>query len=106
MAARETTDVLLLDFSGCLGVAQQNDETLVTTLGYALQRAAAELLQLDGRELGVATMPTGAQSRGVLLYDNVAGSAGHVRELLAIGRTWLEQVEAVLFVDDALDTRS
>ena len=105
LAARETTDVLLLDFSGCLSVAQQNNEALVTTLGYALQRAAAELLQLDGRELGVATMPTGVQSCGVLLYDNVPGGAGHVRELLAIGRPWLDRAKAVLFVDDAHDLR-
>ena len=101
MAARETTDVLLLDFAGCLEMHQQNDETLVTTLGYALQRAAAELLQLDGRELGVATMPTGAQSRGVLLYDDVPGGAGHVRELLEIGNIWLERAYDALFVDDA-----
>ena len=80
-AARETTDVLLLDFSGCLDPAQQDDNALMTTLGYALHRAAAESLQLDGRELGVTTMPTGAHSRGVLLYDNVPGGAGHVREL-------------------------
>ena len=72
-AARETTDVLLLDFGGCLSAIQQNDEALVTTLGYALQRAAAELLQLDERELGVAAMPTGSHSLGVLLYDNVPG---------------------------------
>ncbi len=105
LAARETTDVLLLDFSGCLNAAQQNSESLIATLGYALQRAAAELLQLDGRELGVATMPTGAQSCGVLLYDNVPGGAGHVRELLAMGRPWLEWAKAVLFIDGAHDRR-
>ena len=100
-AARETTDVLLLDFSGCLDPAQQDDIALITTLGYALHRAAAESLQLDGRELGVTTMPTGAHSRGVLLYDNVPGGAGHVRELVEIGREWLERARQVLFVDDA-----
>lgn len=104
-AARETTDVLLLDFGGCLSATQQSDEALVTTLGYALQRAASELLQLDGRELGVATMPTGSHSLGVLLYDNVPGGAGHVRELLEMGRQWLERAKDVLFVNDAHDRR-
>ena len=104
-AARETTDVLLLDFGGCLSTIQQNDEALVTTLGYALQRAAAELLQLDERELGVAAMPTGSHSLGVLLYDNVPGGAGHVRELLEMGRQWLERAKHVLFVNEAHDRR-
>ena len=104
-AARETTDVLLLDFGGCLSDDQQNDETMITTLGYALQRAAAELLQLDGRELGVATMPTGSHSLGVLLYDNVPGGAGHVRELLEMGQQWLERAKDVLFVNEAHDRR-
>ena len=104
-AARETTDVLLLDFSGCLDPAQQNDLALMTTLGYALHRAAAESLQLDVRELGVTTMPTGDRSRGVLLYDNVPGGAGHVPELVEIGREWLERGRRVLFVDDAHNQR-
>ncbi|MDE2684061.1 MAG: DEAD/DEAH box helicase [Chloroflexota bacterium] len=104
-AARETTDVLLLDFSGCLDPEQQDDIALMTTLGYAFHRAAAESLQLDGRELGVTTMPTGAHSQGVLLYDNVPGGAGHVRELVEIGREWLERARQVLFVDDAHDRR-
>ena len=108
LAASETTDVLLLDFTRCLFPHDlQNDETLVTTLGYALHRAAAQLLQLDSRELGVATMPAGAGGLGlgVLLYDNVPGGAGHVRELLAIGGEWLERAKAVLYVDESHDSR-
>ena len=107
LAARETTDVLLLDFSGCLDTKQQNDQTLITTLAYALHRAAAELLQLDGRELGVDTMPAGELGRGlgVLLYDNVPGGAGHVRELLEIAREWLEHTKDVMFIDEAHNQR-
>jgi DEAD/DEAH box helicase domain-containing protein len=43
LAAKETTDVMLLDFSDCLG---QNavDGSLIATLAYALQRAAARRL--------------------------------------------------------------
>ena len=107
LAARETTDVLLLDFSGCLNPSQQNDRVLLTTLGYALRRAAAQLLELDERELGVSTMPAGDMGRslGILLYDNVPGGAGHVRELLEVGAEWLVLARTVLFVDDRHDRR-
>ena len=63
LAAREVTDVLLLDFSRCLG-ARRTDFPLVTTLGYALHRTAAQKLQLDGRELGVVIIPAGDSGRG------------------------------------------
>ena len=106
LAAREVTDVLLMDFSKCLGT-EMRDISLVTTLGYALQRAATYVLQLDGREIGVLTTPAGSlgQGLGALLYDNVPGGAGHVRELLAIGGDWLEQARRVLKVDDDHDLR-
>lgn len=106
LAAREVTDVLLLDFSRCLG-ERRADFPLVTTLGYGLHRAAARMLQLDGREIGVVITPAGesGQGLGALLYDNVPGGAGHVRELLEYGRDWLEQTREVLFVDTAHDQR-
>ena len=106
LAAREITDVLLLDFSGCLGEGRA-DFPLVATLGYGLHRAAARMLQLDGREIGVVTTPAGASGHGLgaLLYDNVPGGAGHVRELLECGRDWLEQTKEVLFVNAAHDQR-
>ena len=106
LAAREVTDVLLLDFSQCLG-DQQADLALVTTLGYGLHRAAAKMLQLDGREIGVDTTPAGVsgQGWGALLYDNVPGGAGHVRELLEYGEELLELTKEVLFVGAAHDQR-
>lgn len=100
LAARETTDVLLLDFTGCLGAAAQ-DEALIATLAYAFQNAAAQLLELDTRELGVLVVPTGpgGVACGAVLYDNVAGGAGHVRELLAQSEAWVETAKQVLFVN-------
>ena len=102
LAAREVTDVLLIDFSEPLGTHTQ-DEPLITTLGYALQRAAAHLLQLDSREIGVLTTPAGylGQGLGALLYDNVPGGAGHVRELLQLDRELLERARQVLYVNVA-----
>ena len=106
LAAREVTDVLLIDFAMCLGTDMKN-VALVTTLGYALQRAATRMLQLDGREIGVLTAPGGPSGQGLgsLLYDNVPGGAGHVRELLALGRDWLEEARRVLKGDDDHDLR-
>ncbi len=100
LAAREITDVLMVDFVGCLD-AQARDLALITTLGYALQRAGVQVLELDTRELGVMTIPTGKNGSGwgVVLYDNVAGGAGHVRELLGLGRLGLEEALRVLYVN-------
>jgi len=106
LAARETTDVLLLDLSSCL--AQYVDhKPLVTTLAYALQQAGAQLLELDTRELGVLVVPAGdgGQGLGAVLYDSVAGGAGHARELLTLGRDWLMVARGTLFVSDAHDAR-
>jgi DEAD/DEAH box helicase domain-containing protein len=106
LAARETTDVMLLDFSRCLGGDAANP-SLVGTLAYALQRAAARRLELDSREIGVLLVPAGerGQTYGVVLYDNVPGGAGHVRELLADDGPFLQEVRDVLYVDASHDQR-
>ncbi len=90
LAARETTDVLMLDLTECTN--KSTDEALMRTLGYALQRAGAKILELDTRELGVMTSPArrDSSSFGVILYDTAAGGAGHVYELLKLGDQWLE----------------
>jgi len=101
LAARQTTDVLLLDFSPCLGHLADNTE-LLWTLAQALEISGAKLLELDSRELGTLVIPAGEQGRGLgaVLYDNVPGGAGHVRELLALGRRWLEEARDVMFVSE------
>lgn len=50
------------------------------TIGHALKQSGARLLEVDGRELGVLTVP---QARGVqiVLFDNTPGGSGHVLEL-------------------------
>ncbi|MDB6146539.1 MAG: box helicase [Spartobacteria bacterium] len=100
LAARETTDVLLLDFSRFLPY-EDSRRPLCNTLGRAFQIAGAALLELDVRELGFLAVPAGDGGRGlgVALYDNVPGGAGHVRELMELGRRWLEEARQVLYVD-------
>ena len=106
LAAREVTDVLLMDFSEPLA-QDMADRTLVSTLAYALQRAAAKILQMDGREIGVLTVPAGKMGKGLgaLLYDNVPGGAGHVRELLEYDRQWLEEAKRILYIDETHNRR-
>ena len=104
LAARTTTDILMLDLSECLEVASQHRPTM-WAIAYASHRAAAEMLELDSRELGVLLVPTGAmgESYGVVLYDSVPGGAGHVRELLEAGLEWLQRTRDVLFVSEDHD---
>jgi DEAD/DEAH box helicase domain-containing protein len=99
LAARETTDVLLLDFSACLA-GRLDVEPLVQTLARALHIAGARLLDLDSRELGSLIVPLGLGANlGIVIYDNVPGGAGHVLELYRLGRTWLDAALAVLYGD-------
>lgn len=101
LAAKERTDILLLDFSGCLP-PYSDQESLIWTLAYALQVAGAKLLELDSREIGVLCAPAGrfGCSWGAVLYDNVPGGAGHVRELLSLGKDWLLETEKTLWVSE------
>lgn len=105
LAARETTDILLLDFSACLKHLASNAEIL-WTLAQALEISGVKLLELDSRELGTLVIPAGEQGRGLgaVTYDNVPGGAGHVYELLKLGRTWLEEARRVMFVNEQHNT--
>jgi hypothetical protein len=100
LAARQITDILMLDISACPGMHQLSEGTALT-VGLALQIAGAQLLELDSRELGVMTVPAGdyGDCYGVALYDNVPGGAGHVRELIDIGADWLALAKQVLYRD-------
>ncbi len=94
-----------MDISEAVG--EHAGHAVMTTLGYALQRAAAEILELDSREIGVLAVPVGPQGQywGVMLYDNVPGGAGHVAELLSdgdpvAGRAWLQDAKDLLYVNE------
>jgi hypothetical protein len=95
LAARQTTDVLMFDFTACPGVSVV-EEPVALTLAYAFQIGGARLLELDTRELGAMAAPANAVGWGAVVYDNVPGGAGHVRELFDRGRGWLEAALAVL----------
>lgn len=100
LAAHQNTDILLLDWSHGLKFNAKNHCEIHTALAIALRLAGATLLQLDLREIGVMTnVPTGSDGSGlgIALYDNTSGGCGHVRELMRIGRKWLEETHRLLY---------
>ena len=105
LGARQVTDVLLLEF-GSLGQAAEQ-LSLVQTLGFAMQRAGCRLLGLDTREMGLLPVPSGEGGRewAVVLYDNVPGGAGHVRELVERPEELLAEARRVLYVSEAYHNR-
>ncbi len=94
LAARQRTDMLVLDFS--CSAQQSLDRSTVLTIGHALKQSGAQLLEVDGRELGVLTVtrPDGVQA---VIYDNTPGGSGHVLELAqGRGRDWFEASRVLL----------
>ena len=90
LAARETTDVLILDWPG------DSDEGSLFSLGRALVLAGTRLLELDSRELGLELKPRRSGEFSILLYDTVPGGAGHCFELLDLERRWLAEARKIL----------
>jgi hypothetical protein len=104
LAARIITDTLLIDFSKVIPsnvTPERLPEAVLGGIGRALQRAGAQYLELDDRELGFIPGISSQKSNfTILLYDTAPGGAGHVYELLRLGRPWLEQAKQILFIDE------
>jgi hypothetical protein len=101
LGARQVTDALQAEF-GFLGPDATN-AALVQSLGYALLQGGCRVLGLDSREMGLLAVPTGNDGSewAVVLYDNVPGGAGHVRQLLECPDEWLTEARRVLYVSEA-----
>jgi hypothetical protein len=101
LAARETTDVLILDWPCDAGQGS------LFSLGRALVLAGARLLEIDSREIGLELKPRSADEYTILLHDTVPGGAGHCFELFKLARPWLEEARRILWVtvshNDACD---
>jgi len=97
LAAKETTDVLILDWP------VDSDPAPMFSLGRALVLAGTRLLELDSRELDLELKTRVDGRLGILLYDTVPGGAGHCLELLNLGRDWLEAARRILVGSPAHD---
>jgi hypothetical protein len=90
LAAKETTDALILDWPG------DPEEAPLFSLGRALVLAGAQLLELDSRELSLELKARDAGRLGILLHDTTPGGAGQCLELFHLGRPWLEKARSIL----------
>jgi DEAD/DEAH box helicase domain-containing protein len=101
LSAMHNTDLLEIDLAS---VPHLGSLPMVTTFGHALHLAAAELLEIDPRELGLAVATVGSSRKvGVQLFDSAAGGSGHMLELFSRGPEWLNAVETLLFRDSVHD---
>jgi hypothetical protein len=101
LAARELTDMLLIEWPG----ATTKDVNGVYSLGRALAMAGARLLELDERELGVEIIPLSVPNLGIVIYETSPGGAGHCVELSHLGMQWVKMARQILFVDDEHHSR-
>ena len=93
LAARERTDMILFVF---LGGAPADRVEAVYSLGRALVRAGAKLLEVDSRELEAYAKPASWEGFDLAIYDSTASGAGHCLELFRRGKAWFEEAERVL----------
>ena len=104
LAAIQSTHLLRFDFSG---VGAQFDGDVLYTIGQALRIAAAKVLELDEREIGIIPPVPDSQTRqysSVILYDSLAGGSGHLAELshpenAERAAEWLRAARALLTVE-------
>lgn len=100
IAAKQITDLLLLDFSSFIPAGERNT---AITLSQALRLAGAELLHLDPREIRtLKPMPYGngnPQGYAIVLYDTLAGGSGHVEELSKMAGDWFDAAIKLLTVE-------
>lgn len=103
LAAQQTTELLLLDFSPWLfkfGVPPH--DAIIAAVAAALKLSGARLLEIDARELGmIDVFPAGENGTGlgVLLYDDIPGGCGHVRDLMESADDWLRAARDLLYVN-------
>jgi hypothetical protein len=93
LAARENTEMLKLlwpNFS-------QHETDVLYTLGRAMVKAGARLLELDERELELAEVRS--IDDGMVIYDTAPGGAGHCLALFNNAADWLQETRSVLFVN-------
>lgn len=90
LAARETTDVLMLSWP------EPCEENALYSVGRALLLAGARLLELDSRELEMDLRRGPLDDWSIVLYDATPGGAGHCLELMKLGKEWLLGAIAIL----------
>jgi DEAD/DEAH box helicase domain-containing protein len=99
IAAREPTDMLLLEWPGATASGLKG----AFSLGRALVLAGTRLLELDHRELAMVPLPLAYPQLGIVIYDTAPGGSGHCAELLERGLDWIGATRDVLYVNEEHD---
>jgi hypothetical protein len=97
LAARETTDVLIL------GWPAGANEGALHSLGRALVLAGSKLLEIESREIEFQLKPSAPDEFSLLLHDTAPGGAGHCFELMKLGKAWLAEARNILYVSSSHD---
>ncbi len=106
LAADMRTDLLMLDTSDRIfaqGAGRAEAENIALTMSQALRLAGAQLLHLDPREIRfLQPIPGFSNPNGfaVVVYDSVAGGAGHVTDLARNSNAWFEEALRLLTVGE------
>ena len=101
----ETSDALILDFR-LWGVDLRGEYRASLAWTAGLPHAVGQVLNLEASDIAATPYPF-KDGLGILLYDTVAGGAGHVSELLddSVMRQVFEALRDRLHVDEAHDAR-
>lgn len=83
---------LVFDFDAATGCSDGDWEAVL----WALFTAAAKILEVPETELGGTTYKNDAGSFSILIYDDVPGGAGHVRQLSKEVRELIEEAYRVV----------
>jgi DEAD/DEAH box helicase domain-containing protein len=95
LAAQHNTDLLELDLEEVPGLRTR---VMAITFAHALHLAAAELLEVDGREISLSVHEIVEQaSWKIQLYDSEAGGSGHILELVERHQELMTVLKLVLF---------
>ena len=103
LSASETTDIVLIDFGARL-VVSEDSEALAWTLSHAFRIAGSRVLGIETRELGGMPLLL-REGRGIAIYDDVPGGAGHVQKLLDDHNDWMTETLRTLYGDKGHDAR-
>lgn len=102
LGAETNSDVLQIEINTMFTAFQQPDdsERIVRTFGHAMRLAGAQQLEIDPREISVASALLAGENWGVHLFDSAAGGSGHIASLLEDHRAWTERAIELMRGDE------
>jgi hypothetical protein len=102
LGAETNSDVLQIEVNTMFTRYQQpgDSESIVRTFGHAMRLAGAKLLEIDPREISVASALLAGDNWGVHLFDSAAGGSGHVASLIEDHRAWIREASDLMRGDE------